>query len=66
VLRLVDRHGTVTAAAGVLRLTPSAVSHQLRQLAREMGVALEQGPGALEEIGRAATREDGSAGTPPR
>lgn len=40
VLRLVDRHGTVTAAADVLHLTPSAVSHQLRQLARETGVAL--------------------------
>jgi DNA-binding transcriptional LysR family regulator len=40
VLRLVHRHGTVTAAAEVLRLTPSAVSHQLRQLAREIGVPL--------------------------
>lgn len=46
VLRMVDAHGTVTAAAGALHLTPSAVSHQLRQLAREVGVDL------LERHGR--------------
>lgn len=40
VLRMVAEHGTVTAAAGALHLTPSAVSHQLRQLARELGVEL--------------------------
>jgi DNA-binding transcriptional LysR family regulator len=40
VLRLVHRYGTVTAAAEALRLTPSAVSHQIRQLARETGTPL--------------------------
>jgi DNA-binding transcriptional LysR family regulator len=56
VLRLVDRHGTVTAAADVLHLTPSAVSHQLRQLARETGVALLEPDGRrvrLTPAGRA-------------
>ena len=37
VLRMVHHHGTVTAAADALHLTPSAVSHQLRQLSRQMG-----------------------------
>lgn len=46
VLRMVREHGTVTAAAAALHLTPSAVSHQLRQLAREVGVEL------LERDGR--------------
>lgn len=40
VLRLVHEYGTVTAAATALHLTPSAVSHQLRQLAREVGIDL--------------------------
>ncbi|MBB4932627.1 DNA-binding transcriptional LysR family regulator [Lipingzhangella halophila] len=40
VLQLVDHHGTVTAAAQALHYTPSAVSHQLRQLAAELGVEL--------------------------
>ncbi|MFB9837268.1 LysR family transcriptional regulator, partial [Actinoallomurus acaciae] len=56
VLRLVHRHGTVTAAADVLHLTPSAVSHQLRQLARETGVALLEPDGRrvrLTPAGRA-------------
>lgn len=46
VLRLVHEHGTVTAAAAWLHLTPSAVSHQIRQLSAELGVAL------LERTGR--------------
>lgn len=45
VLRLVDQCGTVTGAASVLHLTPSAVSHQLRQLARETGVQLVEPDG---------------------
>lgn len=40
VLQMVDHHGTVTAAAAALHYTPSAVSHQLRQLAAELGVEL--------------------------
>ncbi len=40
VLRMVASRGTVTAAAKALNYTPSAVSHQLRALARELGVTL--------------------------
>jgi len=40
VLRAVAQHGTVTAAARALHLTPSAVSQQIRQLARELDVEL--------------------------
>ncbi|HWN27446.1 MAG TPA: LysR family transcriptional regulator, partial [Actinomycetospora sp.] len=46
VLQAVARHGTVTAAAEVCRLTPSAVSHQMQALARELDVVL------LEPVGR--------------
>jgi DNA-binding transcriptional LysR family regulator len=46
VLQAIARHGTVTAAAEVCRLTPSAVSHQMQALARELGVVL------LEPVGR--------------
>jgi DNA-binding transcriptional LysR family regulator len=40
VLRAVAYHGTVTAAARTLHLTPSAASQQVRQLGRELGVTL--------------------------
>ena len=40
VLQMVAHHGTVTAAAEALHYTPSAVSHQLRQLAADLGVEL--------------------------
>ncbi|WP_109473880.1 LysR family transcriptional regulator [Ornithinimicrobium cavernae] len=40
VLRVVATRGTVTAAARDLSYTPSAVSHQLRGLARDLGVTL--------------------------
>ncbi len=40
VLRLFAAHGTVTAAAEALHYTPSAVSHQLRTLAQDLGVVL--------------------------
>jgi DNA-binding transcriptional LysR family regulator len=40
VLRVVDQLGTITAAAGSLHLTPSAVSQQLRQLAHELDAPL--------------------------
>lgn len=46
VLQAIGRHGTVTAAAEVCRLTPSAVSHQMQALARELDVVL------LEHVGR--------------
>jgi DNA-binding transcriptional LysR family regulator len=46
VLQAIARHGTVTAAAEVCRLTPSAVSHQMQALARELDVVL------LEPVGR--------------
>ncbi|MEU3271266.1 LysR family transcriptional regulator [Saccharomonospora sp. NPDC006951] len=46
VLRAIDRHHTVTAAAEVCRMTPSAASHQIQALSRELGVAL------LEPAGR--------------
>ncbi|MFI6867153.1 LysR substrate-binding domain-containing protein [Nocardia sp. NPDC050406] len=45
-LRVLREQGTVTATAAALHLTPSTVSQQLRQLARELDVAL------LEQIGR--------------
>jgi DNA-binding transcriptional LysR family regulator len=40
VLRMVASHGTLTAAAEALGYTPSAVSHQLRTLSRDLGVPL--------------------------
>lgn len=46
VLRAVARRGTVTAAAEVCHLTPSAASHQLKALARDLDVEL------LEPAGR--------------
>jgi DNA-binding transcriptional LysR family regulator len=46
VLAEVERQGTVSAAAGALHLTPSAVSQQLAGLARDLGVPL------LEKQGR--------------
>lgn len=45
-LRVLREQGTVTATAAALHLTPSTVSQQLRQLARELDVVL------LEQIGR--------------
>lgn len=37
VLRVLHQHGTITATAATLHLTPSAVSQQLRQLSHEIG-----------------------------
>ena len=39
-LRMLAAHGTVSAAAESLHYTPSAVSHQLRTLAEDLGVTL--------------------------
>lgn len=48
VLLEIARLGTIVAAAEQLRLSPSAVSHQLSTLEREVGVALvERGPRSL-------------------
>lgn len=44
-LRAVHQHGTVTAAAASLHLTPSAVSHHLRELARELKLTLVEPQG---------------------
>lgn len=40
VLRVLAEHGTVTATAEALHLTPSAVSQQIRQLGQELGTQL--------------------------
>lgn len=40
VLRVLAAHGTVTATARALHYTPSAVSHQLRTLAEDLGEVL--------------------------
>ncbi|HEY8479479.1 MAG TPA: LysR family transcriptional regulator [Spirillospora sp.] len=53
-LRLVHQYGTVTAAAEALRLTPSAVSHQLRELSRELKVPLLEPQGRKVRLTPAA------------
>jgi DNA-binding transcriptional LysR family regulator len=40
VLRMVHHYGTIAAAATALHITPPAVSQQMRQLSRELGVQL--------------------------
>lgn len=45
VIRMVGQHHGVTAAAQALHLTPSAVSQQVKQLSRELGVALLEADG---------------------
>lgn len=54
VLRAVHQHGTVTAAAAALHLTPSAVSHHLRELSRELRVQLLQPQGRRVRLTPAA------------
>lgn len=54
VLRAVHQHGTVTAAAAALHLTPSAVSHQLRELAREVNAPLAEPHGRRVRLTPAA------------
>ncbi|MBE1535904.1 LysR family transcriptional regulator [Actinomadura algeriensis] len=44
-LRVLRERGTVTATAEALHLTPSTVSQQLRQLARDLGVELLEARG---------------------
>lgn len=53
---MVDRYGTVTAAAEAMRYTPSAVSYQLRQLAEQLGVKLIEPSGrGIQLTGAART-----------
>lgn len=40
ILRAVDRHGSLTAAADTLHLTQSALSHSIRKLENQLGVAV--------------------------
>jgi len=40
IVRAVDRHGTMTAAAGALHLTQSALSHSMRKLEDRLGVEI--------------------------
>jgi DNA-binding transcriptional LysR family regulator len=54
VLRVVHQLGTVTAAARSLHLTPSAVSQQLRQLARELDLPLLEPDGRRVRLTPAA------------
>lgn len=54
VLRVLHQCGTVTAAARTLHLTPSAVSQQIRQLSRELGVELLQHEGRRVRLTPAA------------
>ena len=53
-LRALHQHGTVAAAAEALSLTPSTVSHQLRQLSRDLGVALLRPAGRNVQLTPAA------------
>jgi len=40
IIREVDRHGSLTAAAGVLCLTQSALSHTVKKMERQLGTAV--------------------------
>jgi len=54
VLRALAEHGTVTSAAAALHLTPSAVSQQLRQLARDVDAVLLRPEGRRVRLTQAA------------
>lgn len=54
VLRMIAHHGTVTEAAKSMYLTPSAVSQQVRQLARDLGVTLLEPQGRRIQLTAAA------------
>jgi DNA-binding transcriptional LysR family regulator len=53
-LRVVHQQGTVTAAAEALHLTPSAVSHHMRELSRELKVPLLEPQGRRVRLTSAA------------
>ncbi|MCO1659339.1 LysR family transcriptional regulator [Pseudonocardia humida] len=63
VLRAIERHRTVTAAAEVCGLTPSAVSHQMQALARELDVVLLEPAGRGVRLTAAARTLLAHAGT---
>jgi DNA-binding transcriptional LysR family regulator len=54
ILRALGEHGTVTAAAEALLMTPSAVSQQLSNLARQLGVPLLESHGRRVRLTDAA------------
>lgn len=54
VLRVVHQHGTITAAAAALHLTPPAISHQLKELARELNTPLVEPQGRRIKLTPAA------------
>ncbi len=56
ILREVDRQGGVTAAADRLHLTQSALSHAIRRLERDLGVALWEREGRRLRLTRAGRR----------
>src|SRR4051794_13584646 len=56
VLRAVAHYGTVTAAAEALHFTPSAASQQIRQLGRDLGVALLEPHGRRVRLTPSAQR----------
>ncbi|EDY64908.2 LysR family transcriptional regulator [Streptomyces pristinaespiralis] len=54
ILRALGEHGTVTATAEALLMTPSAVSQQLSNLARQLGVPLLEAQGRRVRLTDAA------------
>ncbi|MGN9791330.1 LysR family transcriptional regulator [Streptomyces sp. OZ13] len=54
ILRALGEHGTVTATAEALSMTPSAVSQQLSNLARQLGVPLLEAQGRRVRLTDAA------------
>ncbi|WP_415950396.1 LysR family transcriptional regulator [Streptomyces sp. KLOTTS4A1] len=54
ILRTLSEHGTVTATAQVLLMTPSAVSQQLTNLAKQVGVPLLEAQGRRVRLTDAA------------
>lgn len=54
ILRTLAEQGTVTATAEALHMTPSAVSQQLTNLARQLGVALLEAQGRRVRLTDAA------------
>jgi DNA-binding transcriptional LysR family regulator len=53
-LRILREEGTITATAEVLRTTPSTVSQQLRQLARDLNITLLEADGRRVRLTPAA------------